>query len=70
MSLQERITSTLDSGLDIATEALKFVDSAAGVFPPLKAATGSALLIAQTVQVIDYLLYRPRRLIGPAISVL
>lgn len=70
MSLKQRVTNALESGLDISIEVLQFVNSAAGVFPPLAGVTGSALLIAQAVQVVGFLLYHPRRLIGLATSVL
>jgi len=50
MSLKHRVTAALESGLDVSIEVLKFVNTAANVFPPLQTATGCALLVAQSVQ--------------------
>ena len=61
MSLKQRVRTALESGLDVSIEVLKFVDTAANLFPPLKTATGSALLIAQAVQVIGYVIFPGRK---------
>lgn len=50
MSLKQRVTTALESGLNVFIEVLKFVDTAANVFPPL-------LLIAQTLKTIGSVLF-------------
>ena len=57
MSMKEKITQAFESGLDVSIEILNFVNSAAGVFPPLQTATGTALLIAKSIQVIGFVLF-------------
>ena len=57
MSLKHKVTAALESGLDVSIEVLKFVNTAANVFPPLQTATGCALLVAQSVQVIGDVLF-------------
>ena len=59
MSLRRKVTTALESGLDVSIEVLTFVNSLAGVFPPLQTATGSALYIAQVAQVIVCLFFLP-----------